>query len=242
MAAFIIKDVRAHYEEFDVTGILNSLNIDYKSDIEDATSFADTSRRRIPGLRDTDVNYSGFWSGVEDAGFFSKIGAASPGIFSFAESSVVGAKAFTLQNNLSGYTFGGEIGSVHPFSITSLGNGPLVSGELFVDSVETASDVSAISEIGDVAADEAVFAALHVVNSGGDATQTLDVIVESDDLVGFGSPITRLTFPQVTTSPIALWQFLPGANADTFWRVSWTIAGTGSPTFTIFVVVGIVKL
>jgi hypothetical protein len=242
MTSFVIKDVRAHYEEFDVTGILNSLNIDYKADVEDATNFADTSRRRIPGLKDTNVNYSGFWSAAEDAGFFAKIGASTPGIFSFAKSNVIGARAFTLQNDLSSYSFGGEIGSVHPFSIASMGNGPLVKGELFADSVEIASDVSAILEIGDVAADEAVFAALHVVNSGGDASQTLDVIVESDDLVGFGSPLTRLTFPQVTTSPIAQWQFLAGLNTDTFWRVSWTIAGTGSPTFTIFVVVGIVKI
>lgn len=242
MVAFVLKDIRAHYEEFDVTGILNSVNIDHKSDVEDATSFADTARNRIPGLKDTTVNFSGFWSAAEDAGFFSKTGSLTPGIFSIADSNIIGAKAFTLQSDLSGYSFGGEIGSVHPFSIAAMGNGPLVSGELFADSVETVTGASAISELGAIAADEAVFAALHVVNSGGDASQTLDVIVESDDLVGFGSPITRLTFPQVTTSPIAQWQFLAGANADTFWRVSWTIAGTGSPTFTIFIVVGIVKI
>ena len=54
---------------------------------------------------------------------------------------------------------------------------------------------------------------------------TLDVIVESDDNAGFTTPTTRITFTQVTTTPISYLSSLAGSVTDTYWRMKWTISG-----------------
>lgn len=79
-------------------------------------------------------------------------------------------------------------------------------------------------------------AMLHVFAAS--AGDTLDVIIQSDTSSGMSSPMTALTFVQVAAIGS---QYLTAAApiADTFYRVSFTIAGNGSESFTFAVSVGI---
>jgi hypothetical protein len=67
----------------------------------------------------------------------------------------------------------------------------------------------------------------------------LAVAIQSDDLVGFGSPTTRLTL-STATATTNRWQVgvISGAVSDSWWRVSHTLGGT-SPVWGYTVVVGI---
>lgn len=240
MAAFVFKDAQIRYSNLDMTGVLNTVEINYEADMQDASVFGTSSRIRLSGLTSASVTQSGFWSATEDALAFSRIGAALPEVLSVSPDGVVDNPAFALLVDQSGYTLGGAVGEIHPFSIEAQSNGPLINGFLMGEGNKTVTGSSTIIQIGAVAAGQAVYASLHVIFNGGDASQTLDVIVESDDSGGFGSPTTQLTFDQVTTTNVAQWKVQAGEILDDFWRVTWTIAGTGSPNYTIFIVVGII--
>jgi hypothetical protein len=95
-------------------------------------------------------------------------------------------------------------------------------------------------QIGAVASGKALYAALHVISSSGDGSQTLDVEIESDSADDFtGSETSRITFSQVATSVQSQWGSVDGAITDDWWRAKWTVGGTGSPEFDFVIALGI---
>ena len=81
-----------------------------------------------------------------------------------------------------------------------------------------------------------LYGLLHVFSATpGD---TLDVIIQSDALVGFASPLTALTFAQKAAAGYE-WKTAAAPITDTFYRVSFTIAGDGSESFSFAVSIGI---
>ncbi len=78
---------------------------------------------------------------------------------------------------------------------------------------------------------------MHVVAASG-TTPTLDMIVESDDNSGITSGVTRITFTQEVAVGAQYATAVAGPITDDWWRVGWTIGGTG-PSFTVIVTVGI---
>jgi len=83
-----------------------------------------------------------------------------------------------------------------------------------------------------------MYAALHVVNYNDGATSpTLDIDIERDDNAGFSSASTEASFTQAT-GITSEWVTSAVASADDYWRVTWTIGGTGSPSFDFWVGIG----
>lgn len=80
-----------------------------------------------------------------------------------------------------------------------------------------------------------LYAALHVFATTG--SPTLDVVVQSDDAVGFPSPTARITFAQATSTVNANWYQwgTPVGNfaAETHLRVVGTFGGTGSIDYAV---------
>jgi hypothetical protein len=104
----------------------------------------------------------------------------------------------------------------------------------------TASSVGTGRELGAVTATQRAYAALHVLSVSG-TSPTLDVIVQSDDNGSFTTPTSRITFSQANaTANRQQFSSVAGAITDTHWRVSYTIGGSGTPTFAFAVTVGIV--
>ncbi len=64
--------------------------------------------------------------------------------------------------------------------------------------------------------------------------------IESDDNVGFGTPIVRATFGAVTTAPNRDVKLLAGAVVDDWWRAVMT--KTGGTSLVYAVTLGIVNL
>ena len=65
------------------------------------------------------------------------------------------------------------------------------------------------------------------------------MVVESDDNSGFTSATTRLTATQVTTSTTSESLEVAGAITDDYFRVNFTIAGSGSPSFKFVLLFGV---
>lgn len=238
MATHVFKDNRVFYGGREITGLLANTALNYGSDLQDATVLGDGTRKKVPGLITADATVSGYWDGDMDADIFTQMGGVAPELLSFTADTVAeGDTAFAFEVHQGAHNLGGPIGEIHPFSLETQSAGPLIRGVNEGIGAKTVTGTSAGTQLGTVAAGSSLYAALHVVAVAG-AAPTLDVIIQSDDSGGFGTPTTQLTFTQATTLVTSQFLSVAGAIADDFFRAQWTITG-GSPSYTIFVVIGI---
>jgi hypothetical protein len=180
-----------------------------------------------------------FAEGTVDDTLYPMLGTAGV-VKSICTASADGSDAYLLKSIPLSYTpITGAVGELAMGSISgSSSTGPVVRGLLIHPSnvARTSSGTGTGRQLGAVAADKAVYAAIHVIAASG-TSPTLDVIVQSDDNSGFTSPTTRLTFTQATGKTSQLLS-LAGAVTDDYWRVSYTIGGS-TPSFTFAVTVGV---
>lgn len=243
MSSFVLKDTQIYMNAFNISGLLSNAVLGYEADLQEDTAFGDSSRSRLPGLLDASITSKGFFDYAEDKELFDQIGNTSRGIFSVApQTATEGDRAFTLQADVSKYQTFGDIGTIMPFDYEAHTSGALVRGVVGAVGAKVASGNSATFHLGAVPAGGQIVASLHVVAASG-TSETLDVTVVSDNDGTFDSvSTTRLTFTQATavTSEV---KSANGAITDQYWRVEWTIAddSAASPSFTIFVVLGVVS-
>ena len=76
---------------------------------------------------------------------------------------------------------------------------------------------------------------LQILSAGG---TTFNAVIQSDDNAGFSSALTRASFSEVTTGSGSQY-ILPvaGPFTDDYWRVSYTIVGSGP--YKVHIVMGI---
>lgn len=118
-------------------------------------------------------------------------------------------------------------------------SGPIARGLLLHPSnvSRTSSSVGTGRQMGAVVAGKKIYAALHVIAHTG-TSETLDVKIQSDDNSGFTTATDRITFTQAV-GVTSEFKSLAGAITDDYWRISYTIGGSGSPGFTFAVTAGI---
>lgn len=103
--------------------------------------------------------------------------------------------------------------------------------------VTSSSNTTGSNTLGAVGASQRLSASLHVFTLSG-TSPTLDVKVQSDDNSGFTTPTDRITFTQATTRS-GQFSYVNGAITDTYWRVTWTLGGSATPTVAFAVAIGI---
>lgn len=243
MAAHVLKNVEVRFGGKDISGISNQATLNYSADLQDSTVFADTTRQRKAGLLDVSLALEAFFDDTDesDKDFFDQISATTEAVLSIVpESSVVGSEAYISEQLQATFNHGGAIGELLPISAEFQGDSPLVKATILQNGIVTASGESAGQNLGALAdVNEKMYAILHVTNSGGDTSQTIDVTIVSDDDGSFDSlSTTRITFAQVTTTVDGELLLVVGPITGPHWRAEWVVAGTGSPTFTIFVAIG----
>lgn len=243
MATAILQDAKIWLNDVSVDAIANTLSWDATRETQDDTVFGQSARTMKPGLQVVQVSASGFADmDTFDSDLFDIYDNATVSPLSASATGGDGDVAYTSQGLLvSLQPLGGSVGDMAALSIEANGSGGVrsVRGNILHDeTAETATGNGTARELGAVSASESVFGALHVVDSSGDGSETLDVIVQSASDQAFTTPNDQLTFAQATGKT---GEFLSsaGANTDTWWRANFTIGGTGSPSFTFVVVVGI---
>jgi hypothetical protein len=139
----------------------------------------------------------------------------------------------------------GAVGDVARYAISMMSDTPMVDGSLlFPKAAVTSSSTGTVVAMAGPTASQYLYAGLHVFDVSG-TSPTLDVKIQSAALVGFGSPTDRVTFTQATGSSANTSQWatpLAGAITDGFWRVSYTVGGSSTPTFQFAVVAGVLTV
>lgn len=233
----ILRDQKLWFDGFEFTGVMSAMALDYGAEVVDRTAFGSTTRQRLGGLKTVTAQHEGFFDADPfDEALFSRIGVADTPMSFAVDDAVEGSVAYSFLANLGEYSPGAQVGEMYRFSVGAEASGSLIRGTLMHDAVRTTSANGTARQLGAVASGQTLYAALHVTAVSG-TTPTLDVTVESDDLVGFATPTTRMTFAQ----KIAIgsqWLTLAGPVTDDWWRIAWSIGG-GGPSFDFAVFLGI---
>lgn len=237
MSIAVIKNTKLYVGPYDFTGQINALALDYGAKPLDATTMAEDTIINLGGLKTVKLEFNGLWEPPDlEQEFFDNMGL-SDHIFTASPQGAAGDPAFFCRPNLGEYNPGGKVGELYAFKVSASGPAILVRGLIgLAKAARIISGVGAGYELGAVTADQQIYAALHLTAASG-TLPTLDVIVQSDADDDWLSPTTRLTFTQKTAAG-QQWQEAAGPITDTWWRVSYTIAGT-TPSFTFAVALGI---
>lgn len=239
MAKLVLLDTRIYVSGLDLSGYSNQIEIGEKFDDRVTTNFrSGKARELLGGLAEVEIS---------GEGQFSEGTAADPGDSFWANRRViepwsvaadsdsdlnVGSLMYLTTALRTKMRIGGGVGEVHEWSGDAMGSQALVRGRVLHASgvARTATGSGTVVDFlaGPVAGQQA-FANLHVVSLAG-TSPTLTVTVQSATTLGFGSPTTRGTF---TVANAIGGQSLKIASpgTDRYWRVGYTITGTGSPSF-----------
>lgn len=239
MSSFAFVDATTWIAGYDMTGDLKSVALNIAVDELDNTPFGFGGyRSRIGGLKTVAADFGGFWqagAGQVDPTVFSDLAVADR-VVTLAPDDAEGTTAYMWQGGSFTYSPFGQIGDVTPFALSYLGTngvGAVRGGVAKAKgNVSTTGAIGSVQQLGDVAANEFLFATLHVFSAG----TTITVQVQSDDNAGFTTPTTRGTFSGITTVGGTWLTKVAGAITDTYWRLN-VSAITG--TFSIAGAIGI---
>jgi hypothetical protein len=224
--AKLIVDGALALGAYNLTPNTMALSVDMSTDEVPGTTFADSFENFLPGgLKKAALGVSGFTEySSPDVGIAAALGAGNTVITAAAGRSD-GSRAWFLNAMVGKYTpFSGSVGEGAKFELGAATSDRLIAGYLQAYGSKTTTGNSTGQQLGALSASQSLYASLHVITATG---TTLDVTVESDDNSGFTSATTRITFTQVTTTPVAYLSSVAGAVTDTYWRMKWTISGGG---------------
>jgi hypothetical protein len=238
-----LKNVRVFLDGYDLSGDLNAAAFDEGAAMLDGTHFGDNTRINTPGLLTARVQHEGHWraNGVDapDDVLFPNFGVANAPTTLCPVTADVGSLAFFFRTAQAEYSLGGPVGELIPFSVAAESDEGLaaVRGKVLqAPGSVIASGTSTPVQVGAATADQTAYFVLHVLSAS--ASDTLDVVVQSDVDAAFATPVTVATFAQQTAVGSA-WIAVAGANSDTYYRVSYTLGGI-SPDFSFVVAAGVI--
>lgn len=238
MAVEVLTDAKVWLAEFDISGKLNAVSLQYGAEMVDDTVFGDDTRSRAGGLKTVALGVEGYFDGADvDPALFGEIGVADNPV-TVAHVSTIGNIAYLFKSIAGDYSPGGQVGDMFAFSAGAEATGGLIRGTLMVNAAAVAATANGTGrQLGAVGATQSLYAALHVTAASG-TTPTLDAVVESDDNSGFTTATTRITFTQATAVTSQWATPVAGAITDDWWRIQYTIGGT-TPSFDFAVAIGI---
>ncbi|MFC6017216.1 hypothetical protein ACFP2T_13490 [Plantactinospora solaniradicis] len=248
MAKFVLKGVRLFTGGADLTSRNSKLELACEVESKDVTAFNPDSDQEVwtellGGLASTSASAEGQWE-AGDPGKVDDVSWADLGGLSAwtatPKAATVGNPAWLLNAMRGSYKVGDQVGEVAPWEAEAKGTWPLVYGQIAHPpgtARTTTGDGTAI-ELGEVAEGRALYACLHVLSVAG-TTPSLTVSIESDAADDFtGDETAQITFAAANTRGGQILR-APGEITDTWFRPTWTISGSGGPSFLFVVAIGV---
>lgn len=242
MAAQILTDVRLFAGGADLTGASNKAELSAEVEVKDRTVFGTGGWTRVQGgLRSSKVTAEGFWEagdpGLVDDATWATIGGVVPWTVA-PHLAAVGSLAYLTQALRTDYTLGGAVGDLAPWQAGASGTGAMARGQIAhpPGTARSGTGAGTALQLGPVPDGRLLYGTLHVLSAAG-TTPTLTVRVESAADAAFTTPTTRATYT-VAAGLGGQALAVPAPVTDTWWRVAWTVAGTG-PSFTFVAALGI---
>lgn len=239
----LLSDLGIYYGGYALQGDLARCNFGLSMpELADAR-FGDALAAKYPGVLMPEVSLGGFWNATQDAVLHPALLARTSQPLSlappYAPAAGVGADG-NLAYLITGADFAYELGAAHgellPYTLVRKprSGGSVVRGRVILPAgVVSATTTGTIFQLGALSATQKMVIALHVFAvTGGSWVLT----IETDALVGFGSPTVVATFTAATaiTSQVAE---VAGAVTDSFWRA--VLTKTGGTSCNAAVVAGI---
>ena len=241
MAEFVLTQCKLFLAQYDLSGQMNALAMEYSADVPDATTFGNTSHvRAAGGLKTWSANHEGLWeAGVDliDDALFNIMGLNDKLMTVGPTDGLEGSPSLFGLTVESEYSPGAAVGDLFSFNVSAESSSALVNGTIMYNAAIGASGNGTSRQLGAVGATEKLYMGMHVIAASG-GSPTLDVTVESDDNSGMTTPTTRGTFDQAIATTSQWLDPVDGAITDDWWRIDFVIGGAG-PSFTFVVSLGI---
>lgn len=244
MSKLVLTNVRLFANTADLTSVNNKAELKASVEAKDVTTFGSGGWKEVlGGLGSAAIDAEGFWEALDaskvDDSAWANLGGVGP--WTIAPSgAAVGAPAYLTKALESQYQLLGAVGDVAPWKASAASAWPIANG--FVGNAPgTALTVTgvgtALQIVGGVPAGKQLYANLHVLSVAGTGSPTITARIESDNAVGFPSPVTVATFTAATAIG---GQSLRAAGplTDDWYRAAWTISGAG-PSFLALVSFGV---
>jgi len=240
MASQIIQNSKLFLGAYDLSGDLNTINLDHSVQLQDNTTLGASARTRAAGLKDTKCNIEGFFntSGVDiESVLFSNMAVNNVPVTISPIAGAAGDLAYLFKSIQSNYKPGAKIGDMFGFTADMDGDDELVRGIILDNATRAVTANGTTFNPGAILSTQKLYAALHVLAVSG-STPSLTVKIQSAAASNFASPTDRLTFTAANAIGSQWATPVSGPITDAYWRMVATISGS-TPSFTFAVSMGI---
>lgn len=246
MSKLVLLDTRVFVAGADFSGSENKIELEEEAEVKAVTNFrSGGAEENLAGIAKVNIAAAGQWEAgdagkVDDAIWAGRRRAEPWSVGPTGASDLAPGNLMWLTSAIrEKATIWGGVGEVAGWDATAKGTWPLVRGQSAHASgvPRTATGSGSSLQLGAVAADQHLYANLHVVSVAGTSTPTITAKVQSDNATGFPSATDRGSFAAKTAIGGESIR-VAGPVTDDWWRVSWTITGS-SPSFLFLVTMGI---
>lgn len=240
MANSVLTNAGLWVAQYNLAGDANMLALGTSAELLDDTVIADTFRSRTAGLKKFAFQAEGFWNDAVDQYAFAQTGFSNVPVTIAPASLTAGSIAFVGLMSQGDYTpHNASAGELSKFSMAGEGAGvPIARGQILANATVSASGTGNACLIGAAGASNFVCATLHVLSMTG-TSPTISVTLQSDDNIGFTSPTAVATYSTATVGSNTFnFVQVPGPVTDTYYRVAYTVTGTG-PSISFVAAVGL---
>lgn len=245
MARTHAKGCDIFVDQYDFSGISNSVDISIANGVADVTAFSDASLTYVEGKPKTSITLNALYQTTEDAAMFADLGSATDNYLSISPIAMAeGGIVWVTKAQCTADVIPAPVGDAVALNTTWVGTDPIGDGIILLRRTAHLGSLIATGtgyQVGAVSATQKIVATLHVI--GVTNGTTLDVTVESDATDAWiGAETTRLTFTQVTTSATVEIKNANGAITDTWWRSVGVAGGTDTDIYNYLVTFAIIPL
>ena len=240
MARISAKSAGLLVDEFDFSGVSNSMNLDFAEAPADVTAFADADLTYIQGKPTFTFNVNGLWSTASpnyDGEMFTDLTATNRRVGIYPGGLSDGVFGYEGATNISASPRVSTIGDAIACNVTWQGASAPFRSTILRYATDSSSANGTQYTLGTIASTNTIIGVLRLLEIGGSGNNTLDVKIQSDTS-GYSSPTDRLTFTQLNQGSGATFETQTAAGpagSDNIWRVVVTIGGAGSRSFKLIV-------
>ena len=235
MARISAKSAGLLVDEFDFSGVSNSMDLSFTEAPVDVTAFADTDMTYIQGKPNFSFDVSGLWSTASpnyDGEMFTDLTATNRRVGIYPGGLSDGVFGYEGATNISASPRVSTVGDV-----TWQGASAPFRSTILRYATDSSSANGTQYTLGTIANTNTIIGVLRLLEIGGSGNNTLDVKIQSDTS-GFSSATDQLTFTQLNQGSGATFETKTAtgpAGSDNIWRVVVTIGGAGSRSFKLIV-------
>lgn len=246
MAPFIVKRATVLAGNHELAALSHQFDFGAPAPEKECTNFASEGwQEYMQGLRSSEVSlelYQSVPDPEKDLYNRFKDSDSIPIGFTFTRPAAPADLCWFLRGFLTRHGDKRQIGEIAGLSLVAKGDKPLVRGKFLEAAVNAVTGTStAINMDVNVEAGQRLYFALWVTGLLG-VTPSLTVTLQSDDAVGFPSPVDRIVSNPITDAN-GSWFYgsVDGLVSDKWWRISRAVTGGGASA-TYFAAIGIAPI